>query len=122
MDNNLALSRLSVHIRTMFDTPLEIAEAIGGDIRARRLAFGWGQAEAADRAGVSYRTWRRMETEGKASIDDLVRAAIALRCEQNLRALFPEPAAASMDALIERQQKDPGNASRRRVRAPRRPT
>jgi transcriptional regulator with XRE-family HTH domain len=71
---------------TMFDTPLEIAEAIGSDIRLRRLVFGWGQAEAADRAGVSYRTWRRMETEGKASIDDLVRAAIALRSKQNLRA------------------------------------
>lgn len=105
----------------MFDTPLEIAEAIGSNIRLRRLAFGWGQAEAAARAGVSYRTWRRMETEGKASIDDLVRAAITLRCEQNLMALFPEPVATSMDALIERQQKDPGNAARRRVRAPRRP-
>lgn len=105
----------------MFDTPVEIAEAMGDDIRARRLAFGWGQAEAAHRAGVSYRTWRRMETEGQASIDDLVRAAIALRCEQNLRALFPEPVATSMDALIERQRKDPASTSKRRIRAPRRP-
>jgi hypothetical protein len=54
-----------------------------------------------------------METEGKASIDDLVRAAVALRCEQDLKTLFPEPAAASMDALLERQQKEAGSTPRR---------
>jgi len=105
----------------MYETPIEMAQAIGHRIRVRRLAMGWGQVEAADRAGVSYRTWRRMETEGKASIDDLVRAAIALRCEPDLKALFPEPPAVSMDELLERQQKEAGNDVRRRVRAPRRP-
>jgi len=104
----------------MFETPAEIAEALGTRIRVRRLALGWGQAEAASRAGVSYSTWRRMEAEGKASIDDLVRAAIALRCEQDLKALFPEPVATSMDALLVRQQKAVGNALKRRTRAPRR--
>jgi transcriptional regulator with XRE-family HTH domain len=103
----------------MFETPPELTQALGVRIRARRLGFGWGQAEAADRAGVSYRTWRRMETEGKASIDDLVRAAIALRCEQDLKALFPKPAAISMDALLERQQREAGSALRR-ARSPRR--
>lgn len=104
----------------MFETSPEIAAAIGGRVRARRLGMGWSQAEAADRAGVAYRTWRRMETEGKASIDDLIRAAIALRCEQDLKALFPEPAATSMDALLERQQRDAGSMPKR-ARAPRRP-
>lgn len=103
----------------MIETSIEMAQAIGHRIRVRRLAMGWGQVEAADRAGVSYRTWRRLETEGKASIDDLVRAAIALRCEQDLKALFPEPPAASMDELLERQKKV-GNGADRRVRAPRR--
>jgi len=103
----------------MFETPIEMAQAIGHRIRVRRLAMGWRQVEAADRAGVSYRTWRRLETEGKASIDDLVRAAIALRCEQDLKALFPEPPAASMDELLKRQKKA-GNRADRRIRAPRR--
>lgn len=101
----------------MFETPPEIARAIGASIRARRLGFGWGQAEAAERAGVSYRTWRRMETEGKASIDDLVRAAVALRCEQDLKAMFKEPVATSMDALLKQQAVA---AQCRRMRAPRR--
>lgn len=104
----------------MFATSPEIAIALGARIRARRLGLGWSQAGAADRAGVAYRTWRRMETEGKASIDDLIRAAIALRCEPDLEKLFPEPAATSMDALLERQQRETEIAPKR-VRAPRRP-
>ena len=76
----------------------------GRQIKARRLAPNLTQAEAAAKSGVAYRTWRRMETEGSASIEDLIRAAIALRCEQGLTTLFPEPAASSMDELLNAQQ------------------
>ncbi len=92
------------HMGTMLYTPVELAIAMGHRIRARRKAMGWTQADSASRAGVSYRTWRRMEAEGKASIDDLVRAALALRCEDALAALFPPPAATSMDALLRDQR------------------
>lgn len=77
---------------------------IGQRIKVRRVALGLTQKAAAERSGVAYRTWRRMEGEGKASIEDLVRAAIALRCEQDMVRLFPEPAASSMDELLERQR------------------
>ena len=89
----------------MLYTPVELATAIGQRIRTRRKAMGLTQADSASRAGVSYRTWRRMEAEGKASIDDLVRAALVLRCEEGLGTLFPPPAAASMDALLGDQRK-----------------
>jgi transcriptional regulator with XRE-family HTH domain len=101
----------------MFDTPAELARALGQQIRTRRLALGWTQADAASRAGVSYSTWRRLERDGRASIDDLVRAAIALRCEERLKALFPVPAASSMDELLEQQRNE---ARPRRSRSPRR--
>jgi len=101
----------------MLKTAPELATDLGARIRARRLGLGWSQTEAAARAGVAYRTWRRLESEGRASIDDLVRAALALRCEQGLEALFPEPAAASIDDLLARQA-----ATRSRLRAsPRKP-
>jgi transcriptional regulator with XRE-family HTH domain len=77
---------------------------LGQQIRRRRLATGLTQQAAAAKAGVAYRTWRRMEGEGNASIEDLVRAAIALRCEQGVAALFPEPAASTMDELLMRQR------------------
>jgi len=53
---------------------------------------------------VAHRTWRRMEAEGRASIEDLVRAAIALRCDEGIFALFPEIAATSMDELLAQQR------------------
>ena len=87
---------------------------IGSQMRSRRLAMGLTQAEAAGRAGVAYRTWRRMEKDASASIEDLVRAAIALRCEQGMTALFPEPAASSMDELLARQKATAGMMSGKR--------
>lgn len=83
------------HIWPMLQTAGELAASLGQQIKQRRLGIGLTQTDAAARAGVSYRTWRRLEAEGKASIDDLVRAAVALRCEQDLASLFPEPPATS---------------------------
>jgi len=102
--------------------PSEISAEIGQKVKRRRLAMNLTQVDAASRAGVSYRTWRRLETEGKASIDDLVRAAVALRCEQDLFALFPEPVASSMDALLEQKRMTERAAPKRRRRAASRAT
>lgn len=100
----------------MLETPLELATLIGHRIKRRRIDMGLTQTDAAARAGIAYRTWRRLETEGKASIEDLVRAAVALRCEQDLAGLFPAPPATSMDALLEQQK---AAAKRKpRMRAP----
>lgn len=80
--------------------------------------MGWPQREAAQRAGVAYRTRRRLETEGRASLDDLVKASVALRCEDALDTLFPLPAASSLDALLAQQTAAAAMATAR-VRAPR---
>lgn len=78
--------------------------------------MGITQTEAARRSGVSYSTWRRMETEGKASIEDLVRAALLLRCEQHLGDLFPLPPATSMDELLKQQKQSQAPKPPRRAR------
>ena len=101
-----------------FATITERTAAIGQQIRRRRLAMGYTQVDAAVRAGVAYRTWRRLEAEGKASIKDLVRAAVALRCEDELATLFPEPAATSMDELLRQQKAAAAAEPRRRLRPP----
>lgn len=88
----------------MLETPIELTVALGQRIKRRRLGMSLTQADAAARAGIAYRTWRRLEAEGKASIEDLVRAAVALRCEQDLAGLFPAPPATSMNALLEQQK------------------
>ena len=101
----------------MLETPIEVAVAIGRRVKRRRLDMGLTQADAAARAGIAYRTWRRLEAEGKASIEDLVRAAVALRCEQDLSALFPAPPATSMDALLRQQKAAEAIRSKTRLRA-----
>lgn len=108
----------TVHIWTVLRTPSEILLELAGRIKARRVALGWPQLEAARRAGVAYRTWRRLETEGQAPLEDMVKAAVALRCEEGLAALFPLPAASSLDALLAQQAAAAGTRSTR-VRAPR---
>jgi transcriptional regulator with XRE-family HTH domain len=100
-----------------FKTGPELQAELGQRIRARRLGLGLPQRDAATRAGVAYRTWRRLETEGYASVEDLVKAAIALRCEEGLEGLFPAPVAKSMDELLAAQSQTP----RLRARASRRP-
>jgi transcriptional regulator with XRE-family HTH domain len=88
----------------MLKTSVEQMKELGQRIGARRKAIGWTQQAAAERSGVAYRTWRRLEGLGQASIEDLVKAAVALRCEEGLEGLFPAPAASSLDDLL-RQQK-----------------
>ncbi|OYX47001.1 MAG: hypothetical protein B7Y90_13955 [Alphaproteobacteria bacterium 32-64-14] len=87
----------------MLKTPIEILSDLGSAVRTRRLAQRWSQAEAASRAGMGLRTWRRMETSGQATIENLVNAAIVLRCEDGLAQLFPAPAVGNLDELLEAQ-------------------
>lgn len=98
----------------MLKTHTELLQEMGERIAARRKALGWTQQAAAERSGVNYRTWRRLEGMGQASVEDLVKAAVALRCEEGLEVLFPAPAASTLDELL-RQQK----AQARRPGAPR---
>jgi transcriptional regulator with XRE-family HTH domain len=98
----------------MIFTPTELAQQLGAHVRARRIAFNITQADAAKRSGVSYATWRRLEASGSASIEDLARATILLRCEGDLQSLFSLPTATSMDELIKAQTLKP---VRKRVRA-----
>lgn len=108
MDRIVEIEAKLVHIWTMLKTGPEILGALGSQVRSRRLALGWSQQEAARRSGVAYRTWRRLESQGQASIEDLVKAAIVLRCEEGLSALFPTPAAASLDDLLRQQARATG--------------
>ncbi len=101
---SIDMMQLMGHIRPIMSTLTELLAQTAAQIRNRRLGLGLTQAEAAMRAGVAHRTWRRMEKDGSASIEDLIRASIALRCEQGLAKLFPQPAASSMDELLALQK------------------
>jgi transcriptional regulator with XRE-family HTH domain len=117
MDNCEEQSGVIVNIRTVIKTAPELLQELADRIRVRRVSLGWPQQEAAQRSGVAYRTWRRLETQGKASIEDLIKATLALRCEEALTALFAEPVAASLDDLLKRQVLAHSGMKTGRVRA-----
>ncbi len=101
-------------------TAPELLADLGDAIRARRIAQSWSQIEAAKRAGMSKSTWQRLEAQGQATTEHLVHAAIALRCEEGLAALFPMPQPGAMDALLEQQRKAAEAPKPRRRASPKR--
>lgn len=102
----------------MLKTAPELLAELGDAIRARRVAQNWSQTEAARRAGMSSRTWQRLEMHGQATTEHLVKAAIALRCEEGLAGLFPAPFPNSMDELLKQQRKAASASKSRRRAAP----
>jgi transcriptional regulator with XRE-family HTH domain len=104
MADIIAYDRYIGHMWPMLKTSSELMQELGQRIGVRRKALGWTQQAAAERSGVTYRTWRRLESAGEASIGDLVKAAVALRCEAGLEDLFPAPAASSLDDLLREQK------------------
>jgi transcriptional regulator with XRE-family HTH domain len=103
----------------MLNTPQELREELGRAIRLRRLGQGWSQEEAATRAGMGLSTWKRMEANGPSLVENLINAALALRCEDGISQLFPPPAASTLDELLRRQS---DAVTKTRQRAPRRRT
>jgi transcriptional regulator with XRE-family HTH domain len=87
----------------MLRTPIELQQELGKTMRIRRILQGWSQSEAAKRAGMGVSTWKRMESGGGGHIENLINAALALRCEETLEGIFPAPAASSIDDLLARQ-------------------
>jgi transcriptional regulator with XRE-family HTH domain len=84
-------------------TTKELRKELGQAVRLRRIGQNWSQEEAATRSGMSLSTWKRLEASGPSLVENLISAAIALRCEEAFGQLFPVPAASSLDELLRRQ-------------------
>ncbi|SDH11849.1 helix-turn-helix domain-containing protein [Paraburkholderia phenazinium] len=74
----------------LFDlaTADEIARELGQRLRTQRLAQNLQQSELAARAGVSERAVRNLERTGKATLESLLRVAMALGLAGSLSPLF----------------------------------
>jgi transcriptional regulator with XRE-family HTH domain len=91
--------------------PAAISRQIGQRLRGFRLAKGWTQQELAERTGIALSTLKLLESKGWGSFQRLVRVAVALGIDGELRDLFARPAAMESITAVKRAE---------RQRAPRR--
>jgi transcriptional regulator with XRE-family HTH domain len=89
----------------------EVLLALAGRARALRLLRNLSQKEVAERAGVGVMTVHRFEKRGHASIENVLRIAVALGAEGGLDALFELPKYRSLDEALAR----PKAGERKRV-------
>ncbi len=91
----------------------EILQALGARLRAQRLAQALSQRDLAQMAGLSLGALRKLEHDGRCSLETLVRVVQALGLVDELAGLF----------LLKREsiaQMEQAAAVGRRQRAPRR--
>lgn len=93
-------------------TSSQIETALCRRLERIRLMRNMTQAELAEEAGVSLRTIGRLEQGQGVSLDTFIRVLTALRIQQNLQGLLPDPSIRPM----ERIESGSGGSERRRAR------
>jgi transcriptional regulator with XRE-family HTH domain len=97
-----------------FQTPEELQTALGARLRKLRLSRNIDQRATADKAGISERALRNLESGHGSTVETLLRTLKALDSLEGIEMLAPEP---SVDPLaMLRNSKPP-----QRVRRPRKP-
>lgn len=66
----------------------EIRAELGRRLQAQRLAIGLSQSELAQRAGISASTVKLIEAHGRSTLENFVRAVMALGLADQLQPLF----------------------------------
>lgn len=85
-------------------SPRTLRKRIGERAQGVRLAARRSQADVARAAGVSLPTLQRFEAGANVTVDVLVRIAVALNAERDLRDLFPLPDARTIEQVLERRR------------------
>jgi len=92
--------------------PVAIATGIGQRLQGFRLAKGWTQDELAERSGVAVSTLKLLEAKGQGSLQRLIRVAVVLGVDGELRELFSR--SETRDSIESVKQAERQRAPRRR--------
>lgn len=87
-------------------TDKTILEELGRRLSKQRLGLGITQGEVATRAGLGKRTVERIEADGSAQIDTLVRILRALNILDRLDSLIPDETTLSPMNLLKLKGKE----------------
>lgn len=91
-------------------TSIQIESALCEQVVKIRLSRNITQSDLASEAGVSLRTIGRLEKGEGVSLDTFIRVLIALKIQQNLETLLPDPSVRPMERIAS------GGGERRRAR------
>lgn len=94
--------------------PVALARQIGQRLRGFRLAKGWTQEELAERSGVALSTLKLFESKGQGSLQRLIRIAVALDLDGELRDLFAPPATMESIAAVKRSERQRAPSRKRK--------
>jgi transcriptional regulator with XRE-family HTH domain len=94
-------------------SPRDVVDALAARARGLRLTQNLTQQQLAARAGIGLRTVKRFEQTGHATLDSVVRIALALRAEAPFDALFEGPEYASLDEALAAPTDTPRQRARR---------
>lgn len=90
---------MSYNIDFSVATSNQIEAALCRRLESIRLSRNITQAQLAEEAGVSPRTIGRLEKGQGVSMDTFIRVMIALRIQQSLEALLPDPSVRPMERV-----------------------
>lgn len=93
-----------------------LLEQLGLRMEAYRISRQLKQEELAERAGISARTLRRLETDGNGTLDTFARLLRALEIDYRLLDVIPDATASPLDARSGAQL--PRQRVRRRTEEP----
>lgn len=71
-----------------FATEAEIRQVLGERLRQRRIAQGLTQAEVAERSGFTLNTLSTIERTGRCTLENFIRAVMALGLVDEIQPLF----------------------------------
>ncbi|MGK3116792.1 helix-turn-helix domain-containing protein [Candidatus Pantoea formicae] len=67
-------------------------EELGQRLKSHRLRRNMLQKELADKAGISVSALKKLENDGKVTLENFVKVVFALRLEREMMNLFVQPA------------------------------
>jgi len=94
-------------------TPHEASIQIAKRLKTLRLMQGWKRETLADRSGVTSASIKRFETEGEASLLNVLKIAHALGRLADVQAIFGPPPARSMTEFEQQAAKPVPKRGRR---------
>jgi transcriptional regulator with XRE-family HTH domain len=87
-------------------TSSQIALETAARVRLRRKEQHLTQEQLAEKAGMSFGSYKRFEQKGEIAFDSLVKIAVALGMENGFNALFAKKQFSSLRELINEQDKN----------------